>query len=204
MVNGKAVRFLQQQNSLKLIVPKAEREEIATLITIVTDKDLGKLKLIRPFSTSGSLAYFCKSDASSSIGQFLHDPSAAFDDNPKTYWKLGRKQDIDFNKWYGKVLSYRSEEVKTLFCTNGWLEADLGKPKTIKSIYASELVFLNSEIKGFEIQYEKGGKWLTIAEGTKMGEWKKQIAPVTAQKFRLVILERAGFSGIKEFQLFGD
>jgi alpha-L-fucosidase len=204
MVNGKAVRFLQQQNSLKLIVPKAEREEIATLITIVTDKDLGKLKLIRPFSTSGSLAYFCKSDASSSIGQFLHDPSAAFDDNPKTYWKLGRKQDIDFNKWYGKVLSYRSEEVKTLFCTNGWLEADLGKPKTIKSIYASELVFLNSEIKGFEIQYEKGGKWLTIADGTKMGEWKKQIAPVTAQKFRLVILERAGFSGIKEFQLFGD
>ena len=204
MLNRKAVRFLQQQNSLKLIIPKAEREDIATLIIIETDTDLGKLKLIRPFSTSGSLAYFCKSDASSSIGQFLHDPSAAFDDNPKTYWKLGRKQDAHFNKWYGKVLSYRSEEVKTLFCTNGWLEADLGKPKTIKSIYASELVFLNSEIKGFEIQFEKAGKWLTIADGTKMGEWKKQIAPVTAQRFRLVILNRAGFAGIKEFQLFGE
>jgi alpha-L-fucosidase len=134
----------------------------------------------------------------------LHDPSAAFDDNPKTYWKLGRKPGADFSTWYGKVLNYRSEEVKSLFCTNGWLEADLGKPKKVTSIYAGELIFLNSEIKGFEIQYEKGGKWLTIADGTKMGEWKKQITPVTAQKFRLVILDRAGFSGIKEFQLFGE
>ena len=202
LINGKDVRFIQQKNSLKLIVPIADREKIATLITILSNHDLSRLKLILPFSTSGSLAYGCRTNASSSIGQFLHDPTAAFDDNPKTYWKLGRKTDADFSKYYGKFLNYRSEEVKSLYNTTGWLEADLGKPQTVKNIYVSEFVFQNSEIKGFEVQYEKEGKWLTIASETKMGEWKKNITPVTARKFRLVILDRAGFSGIKEFQLF--
>jgi len=204
LVNGQEVRFIQQKCSLKLIVPQADREKIATLITITTTKKLSKVGLIHPFSTSGSLAYYCRSGASSSIGQFLHDPSAAFDDNPKTHWKLGRKTDADFSKYYGEFLNYRSEEVKSLFCTNGWLEADLGKPQTINSILVTEYVFLDSEIKGFEVQYEKDGKWLVIASGTKMGEWKQSITPVTARKFRLVILDRTGFSGIKEFQIFAD
>jgi len=204
LINGKAVQFIQQKNSLKLIVPTTDREKIATLVVIETDKSLKQIGLIRPVSTSGSLAYNCKSSASSSVGQFLHDSSAAFDDNSKTYWKLGRKTDADFSSWYGKLLNYRSEEVKSLFCTTGWLEADLGKAQTVRSIAVSELVFFNSEIKGFEVQYEKEGKWLMIARGTKMGEWKQNIDPVTARKFRLVILERAGFSGIKEFQLFAN
>lgn len=204
LINGKEVHFIQQKSSLKLILPQADREKIATLIKIVTDKELSKIGLISPFSTSGSLAYNCLSGASSSIGQFLHDSSAAFDDNSNTHWKLGRKKDADFSKYYGKFLSYRSEEVKSLYDTAGWLEVDLGKPQTVKRIYVSEFVFLDSEIKGFEVQYEKDGKWLTIAKGTKMGEWKQNITPVIARKFRLVILERAGFSGIKEFQLFAD
>lgn len=202
LISGKEIHFIQTKGSLKLIVSKSDREKIATLITINTDKELTRIGLISPFSTSGSLAYNCRSVASGSIGQFLHDPTAAFDDNPNTHWKLGRKKDADFSKYYGKILSYRSEEVKSLFDTAGWLEVDLGKPQTVKSIYVSELVFLGSVIKGFEVQYEKDGKWLTIAKGTKMGDWKQNITPVYARKFRLVILDRAGFSGIKEFQLF--
>ncbi len=204
LVSGKDVRFIQNKESLKLIIPQADREKISTLITITTNKSLKELALIYPFSTSGSLAYNCKSSASGSIGQFLHDPKAAFDDNPKTHWKPGRKADADFDLWYGKLLNYRSEEVKALFENTGWLEADMGKPQTVKSISVSEHIFLNSEIKGFEIQAEKGGKWLTIASGTKMGEWKQNITPVTARKFRIVILDKQGFSGIKEFQLFAN
>ena len=202
LLNGHNVIFIQRKNDLKLIIPKAEQEKIATLIQLTTNQDLGKFQLIRPFSTSGSRGYYCKSTASSSVGQFLHDPSAAFDDNPKTWWKLGRNPKIDFNSWYGKELNYKSDLVKTLYDTSGWLEADLGKPQTINTIYVSEYVFQNSEIKGFEIQYEKDGKWFKIAGGTQMGEWKQKIEPVTAQKFRLYILERSGFSGIREFQLF--
>ena len=204
LISGKAVRFIQQKNKLKLILPLADREKIATFVSLQTDKSLSQIGLIYPNSTSGSLAYNCKSGASSSVGQFLHDASAAFDDNPKSHWKLGRKADAEFGQWYGKFLNYRSEEVKSLYCTNGWLEADLGKPQTVRSIALSEFVFLNSEIKGFEVQYEKDGKWITIASAAKMGEWKQNIQAVTARRFRLVILERAGFSGIKEFQLFAN
>jgi hypothetical protein len=35
-----------------------------------------------------------------------------------------------------------------------------------------------------------------------MGEWEKELSPVTASYFRLVINERDYMSGIKEFQLF--
>jgi alpha-L-fucosidase len=60
----------------------------------------------------------------------------------------------------------------------------------------------NSQIKSFEIQAEQNGKWETIASGTTMGEWNQSITPVTSAKFRLVLKERYGFSGIREFQLF--
>ena len=99
-------------------------------------------------------------------------------------------------------MDFQSEEVKALYENTGWLEADLGKPQTVRSILISESVLRNSEIRGFEIQCEKDGKWFTIAAGTKMGNWTQNITPVTARKFRLVILDREGFSGIEEFQLY--
>lgn len=204
LISGKEVRFVQQESNLTLVLPEADRERISTLVTLVTDKPLGEAGLIRPFSTSGSLAYNCQSSASSSVGQFLHDSSAAFDDNPNTFWKPGRRTDVDFSKYYGKLLDCWGEEIKSLYCKDGWLEVDLGKPQTIKSVFASEFVTGNSAIKGFEVQAEQNGKWQTVANGTEMGDWKQNIAPVTAQKFRLAILERSGFSGIKEFQLFQD
>ena len=203
-ITGKEVRFFQQDESFKLIIPTADREDIATLVSIETDKSMDQIGLIPPFSTSGSLAYSCKAMASSAIGQFLHDPSAAFDDNPNTYWEPGRRSDVDFNSYYGKKINYRDETIKSLYCKDGWLEVDLGKPQTVNRIYLSESVSRNSEISGFEVQSEKNGKWLTIATGKNMGEWEKEITPVTARKFRLVILNRSGFSGIKEFQLFQD
>jgi len=204
LVNGKKVLFIQDKKYLKLIIPASDRREISTLVTITVKEPLEKVALIYPFSTSGSLAYNCKASASSSVGQFLHDPLAAFDDNPKTHWKPGRRPDADFDSQFGRLLNYRSQEVEAFFEKQGWLEADLGKPQTVKTIAVSEHVFLNSEIQGFEIQYEKDGLWKTVASGTKMGDWKQSIAPVTAQKFRVVILKRNGFSGIKEFQLFAN
>ncbi len=204
LLSGKKVRFIQQDKSVKVIIPSTDREKIATLITITTNQPLNQLSLIIPFSTSGSLAYGCKAIASSSLGQFLHDPSAAFDDNPKTCWKLGRKNGADFSAYYGKFLSYRSKEIEPLYNDSGWIEADLGKPQTVKSIYLSEFITLNSEINGFEVKYEKDGKWITVASGIKMGEWRQNITPVTARKFRLFILKKEGFSGIKEFQLFAN
>ena len=202
LVNGKKVRFIQSKASLKLIVPLADQENIVTTITLETNQLLEKLPLIRPFSSTGSLAYCKKATASGSMGQFLHDPSAAFDDNLSTYWKPGRKPGVDFTKWVGTDLFYKGEEIKKLYNNTGWLEIDLGKTQKINKLYLSELVFINSEIKRFEVTYEENGQWKTLATGTKMGNWSKAIEPVSARKLRLQILEADGFVGIREFQIF--
>lgn len=202
LIDGSKISFQQSAKSLKLIIPQTKREKIATLVTIETNKQLDQIGLIRPFSTSGSLAYSGKVSASSSVGQFLHDATAAFDDNPTTYWKPGRNENVNFDSFYGKWLDCWGEEIKSLYCNNGWLEIDLGKAQKVSRIYASEYVSQSSQIKSFEIQAEQNGKWETIASGTTMGEWNQSITPVTSAKFRLVLKERYGFSGIREFQLF--
>ncbi len=134
----------------------------------------------------------------------MHDASAAFDDNRITYWKPNRKDNIIFDSFYGQLLNHRTEKAQSLYARDGWLKIDLGKPETVKSIYLSEHILLNSKIKAFEVQYEKDGAWHKIAGSENMGEWKQNIEPVTSQKFRVVILEREGYAGINEFQLFSE
>jgi hypothetical protein len=60
----------------------------------------------------------------------------------------------------------------------------------------------NSKILNFEIQYKKNNEWITWVKDSKMGEWEKELDPVNARYFRLVIHERDYMSGVKEFQLF--
>ncbi|MEO6687165.1 MAG: discoidin domain-containing protein, partial [Dyadobacter sp.] len=140
--------------------------------------------------------------ASSSVGQFYHDPSAAFDDNPKTSWKIGRKKEIDVDKIYGRNIHYLSDEVLALYEPSGWLEVDLGKPQLVGNIKLGESIYSDSEIKKFHVQYMAGKNWIDLASDTKMGDWSKDIKPVTAQKFRLVINEYYRYFGVNEFELF--
>jgi len=201
-LNGNAISFTQTKGAINLKIPQNGRDSIAAIVTITLDKPASQLGQIIPFTTTQSLAYGKKATASSSMGAFLHDPSAAFDDNPATHWKMGRRTDVNFEIYYGQDVHYQSEKAFDLFQNTGWIEVDLGKPKTIKQLNLSEAVYQKSQIKRFEVQYEKEGQWLTVEQGEKMGNWSKNISPVTAQKFRLVILDSYGFAGIKEFQLF--
>ena len=204
LVNGKAVNFYQTRNNLQIIVPKSDRENVVTTITFETNKPLAKVGLIIPFGNSGSLAYGKKVTASSSVGQFLHDPNSAVDDNMNTHWKLGRKKDADFLKYIGTRVHYVNSpnELSELYDMSGWLEVDLGKAQTVSKIKVLESVFVKSKITSFVVQYKKGREWITIAKDEKMGDWEKVISPIKARYFRLVLNERDGFSGIKEFQLF--
>lgn len=202
LINGKKIGFTQTSDSLKLYIPSTERDSIATTICLTLKASKGIADLIVPFSTTNSLGYKKKATASGSIALFLHNPEAAIDDNPATHWKLGRKEGVDFNSYFGKVLNYRSEEVKKLYNNTGWLQIDLGKPQKVSEIKLNEYVFVQSVIKSFEVQYKKNGDWITIAADNKMGDWSKMITPVVAQQFRLVIKDSDGFFGIKEFQLF--
>ena len=202
LLNGTKINFTQTGKNLKISFPEEKLDSIATIAILTMDQDLAALKPIIPFSTSGSLAYGKAGAASSSVGQFYHDPSAAFDDNPKTSWKLGRRKDIDVDKIYGKNINYLSDEVQALYEPSGWLEVDLGKPQLVGKIKLGESKYSDSEITKFSVQYLAGNKWINLAEGTKMGDWDKEIKPVSAQKFRLVISEYYRYFGVNEFELF--
>lgn len=204
IINGAAISFVQSKKCLKLIVPSKRQSAIATTLELTLNKPADKLGVIAAFSTTGSLAYNKKAVASSEVGQFLHDASAAFDDNPSTYWVPGRRENIDVDKYYGSLTHYTrsKDDIKAIFETSGWLEVDLGKVQTVGRVKLLEHVLLFSKILSFEVQYKRDNQWITWAKDSKMGNWEKELSPVQARYFRLLINEREYMSGIKEFQLF--
>lgn len=204
LLNGTLVVVKQKPTELRLILPATGRDSVATVVALTLDKPAASLGPVKPFSNSNALSYNQKARASSAVGQFLHDASAAVDDNPNTYWKLGRRTDVDFAAYYGRNVNFLSDTVMNLFQHSGWLEVDLGKPQTVNRLAVSEFVYQKSKINAFAVQYEKEGQWITLAEDIRMGNWSKTIDPVRAQKFRLVVQDSHGYPGIREFQVFGD
>jgi alpha-L-fucosidase len=202
LLDGTTVRFSQTNSGLKINFPQDKIDSVATIAVLTMDRNVSGIAPIIPFSASGSVAYGKTAVASSSVGQFYHDPGAAFDDNPKTSWKIGRRKDVDFDQFYGKNIHYQSEDVMKLYEPSGWLEVDLGKPQRIGKIKLGESKYSDSEIRKFKVEYLAGKSWVSLAEGDKMGDWNKDIKPVTAQRFRLVISEYHGYFGVNEFELF--
>lgn len=202
LLDGTPVRFTQNNKNISLAYPAGKTDPIATIAVLTLDKHASTLTPTVPLPATGSLAYARKATASSAVGQFYHDATAAFDDNPKTAWKIGRRKDVDFSQYYGKNIHYQSPEIMALYEPTGWLEVDLGKPETVGRIKLGESKYGQSEIKKFEVLYLKGNQWVSLAQDSKMGDWDKTIAPVKAQKFRLAIQEYHGYFGVNEFQLF--
>jgi alpha-L-fucosidase len=202
LLDGTKISFKQTNKDLKLSFPDNKIDPVATIAVLTMDQRLSALAPISPFSTSGSIAYGKKATASSSVGQFYHDPAAAFDDNPKTSWKIGRRKNVNFDQLYGKDVHYLSDDILAVYEPSGWLEVDLGKPQLVGKIKLGESRYNDSEIKKFKVQYHAAGKWVNLADGSKMGDWSQEFKPVTAQKFRLVIDEYYRYFGVNEFELF--
>ncbi|GAB3783881.1 hypothetical protein GCM10028818_42500 [Spirosoma horti] len=203
LLDGTPVSVQQQANEVRVSVPNTGRDAVATVVELTLDRPAASLGPIRPFSSSHALSYGRNARASSAVGKFLHDPSAAVDDNPNTVWKMGRRTDVNLDPFYGRKAHFLSDSVIHLFQHAGWLEVDLGKPQTIDRLMVSEQASSTSAIKSFKIQYQKKGQWVTVAQDIKMGDWSKTIDPVRAQKIRLLIEESSGYPGIREFQVFG-
>jgi len=157
LMNGQAVAFKQRKDSIQLIVPSAEKDSIARTVVLTLHELAENAGIVRPFSSSGSLAYSKKIKASSSVGQFLHDAYSAIDDNPATFWVPGRRDGIDIANYYGGSAHYtrNKEEMRAIFNTTGWLEVDLGKSQIVGKVKLMERVLLDSKILGFEVQYKK-------------------------------------------------
>ena len=204
LMNGDSVSIIQNKNSVQLIFLKPHLDSISTTVELTLQKPAELVGIIKPLSTSSSLAYAKKATASSSVGQFLHDVSAAFDDNPNTYWLLGRNDSVNTDVYFGTSVHYirNRDEMNKIFNTSGWLEVDLGKSQLVGSVKLLEHVLMKSQILDFEIQYRKERNWVTWVRDTQMGNWQKTLQPVKARYFRLVINKRDYVSGIREFKLF--
>lgn len=202
LLNGTPVNFVQGTKEVVITVPKSSLDSVATVVVLTLNIPASTLKPIIPFSITQSLGYGKKATASSSVGQFYHDAAAAIDDNANTEWKPGRRTEVNFNQYYGKQMHYLAPEVRDLYARNAWLAIDLGKPEIVGQIKLVESVKNKSEIKQFEVQYQKNGNWLTLVSDTTMANWSKKITPVTAQNFRVVLTDFNPYIGIKEFQVF--
>jgi alpha-L-fucosidase len=106
-----------------------------------------------------------------------YGPQQAFDNDPHTRWAT----DAGTSK--------------------AWIAADLGKRLTVQRVRIEEAC--GDRIRKFEFQYRDGDTWKTIINGTGIGGWYQQpFDPVTAQEFRLDILEATEGPTIADIELF--
>lgn len=205
LLDGNPVSFEQSADALTITVPLENQDPVITVIRLKIDAAPLKLAAIPAPSTSGSLAYFKPAVASSSIApDFMHNAQAALDDNPGTFWSLGRDE-----KLAGEIIGKQFERVWTkpehpVWIRNGWLEVDLESPSRVTHARISEYgQFM--PVSSWAIEYQADDQWRKAAEGTSIGKHLNVTfpAPVTASKFRLVI-KAGGRSAISEFQLFQD
>jgi hypothetical protein len=85
---------------------------------------------------------------------------------------------------------------------SGWLAVDLLKPVAISRAVIMEISW--PVTTRFAIEYQRDdGQWQPIVTGTALGARRElKFAPVTAQHFRLNILDASNMPNIEEFQLF--
>lgn len=68
-----------------------------------------------------------------------------------------------------------------------WIELDFGKPESFNTLVCGEL---DENVKDFKVEVLVKGKWREIVRGDKMTcNFKASFKEITAQKFRLTVLE---------------
>jgi len=176
VLTGGSVTFIQRKDSIEISLPKADRQEIDTIIKLELD---GPAAEIAPIGLPSASLTSGKKARASNVYQSnpAHGPDKAVDDDPSTRWATdsGTKQ--------------------------AWLEVDLGRPMTLDRVQISEAYH---RVRQFELQIKDGDQWQTFARGTRIGdEYVQRFSPITAQIVRLNILEATEGPTIWEFHLFG-
>jgi len=205
LMDGSPVVFQNTKDALTITVEPQKQLPIVTLIKLNINRPANELAAIYPPSVSGSLAYLKPATVSSSIAPlFMHTAQSALDDNPGTFWSLGRNDSVAATI-IGKKFDEQHSPKAELWLKSGWLEVDLGAPKTVTRAMLQELSWGDySPVTTFSIDYEEKGAWKTAFEGTNIGKKPFEInlsKPVSARKFRLSI-KAEGRPAIAEFQLF--
>jgi hypothetical protein len=138
---------------------------------------LGKHPEWKTFTPPVSLGQGKPITASSQFAEPGYDAKLANDGDPKTRW----------------ASDYAAR--------SGSLEIDLGEEREIGSFLVSEIEW--KETREFTIEVKQGDAWREVARGTSIGQDKEiPVAPVTASRIRLNVLQSANAININEFQAF--
>jgi len=204
LMDGSPVVIRNTKDALTITLESQKQDSIVTLIKLTIDRPAIELTAIYPPSVSGSLAYLKPASVSSSIAPlFMHTAQAAIDDNIGTFWSLGRNDSVAATI-IGRKFESQHDPKSEVWKRSGWLEVDLGTPRTISHAFIQELLWGDySPVTSFSIDYEKKGEWKTAFIGSTIGK-SLEInlpKPVTARKYRLSIAAD-GRPAIAEFQLF--
>jgi alpha-L-fucosidase len=178
VLTGGTATVKQTDESIEISVPKADRQEIDTIVVLKLDSPAADIKIEgvnMPSAAAGKKA------AASNVYQKQeaeYGPQNAFDGDSDSRWATdaGTHQ--------------------------AWLEVDLGESKKIGSAMIAEADF-GDRVQKFELQAKTDGQWKTFYSGKTIGSDRFiKFTPVTAQVFRLNILEATEGPTLSEFQLF--
>lgn len=108
-----------------------------------------------------------------------HGPASAFDFNSTSRWATDEGT------------------------ASAWLEVDLGKTMTVGRAVIEQAYPELKRIRKFAIEYKKGDTWKPCYQGEDPGPWLDvEFDAVSAQHFRLNVIESTDGPSISEFQLY--
>lgn len=87
--------------------------------------------------------------------------------------------------------------------TQGWIEVDLGRERTINVAWLEEFIPLGQRVAKFRLEGQTAGGWKEFARGTTIGAKRLlRFSDVTVRRVRLVIDEARACPTIARFGLF--
>ena len=174
ILTGGKVAAIQDEKGIHVTVPIHHRDSLDTIIKLKFDKSLDGIDPVSMASDAVSTG--CTASASGSWLNPPLGPELAFDDNLSTRW--------------GGAPNTKK----------GWLTVKMETPETINRIWISEAY---DRIRKFELQIKTDGKWLTVYNGTTVGQnFSAEFEPVTARQIRLNITEATDVPTIWEVRLY--
>ena len=171
LLRGGKIEFAQRDGKLVLTVPAALRDASDTVVKLTLKDSAMDLPAVEIPSTFKATASNVYQNDDSNYGA-----QQAFDEDAQTRWATD-----DSTK-------------------QAWIAADFLKPQTFSHVHISEAY--PNRVQKFEFQYRDGGDWKNIFTGTTLGDnFQKSFEPVTAQEFRLNILDASEGPTINEIEL---
>jgi hypothetical protein len=177
LLTGGTATVRQTEEQIEIDVPAEQRQELDTIIVLELDGPASELKPA-PVQVA-SLTFGKKVTASSVYPEPVganYRPEYAVDGDPDGGWTFAK-------------------DLKS-----AWLEVDLGQPYTFSR---AEIHERYDRVRAFRIQVKQGDQWVTVHEGTRIGEgFCTTFPPATAQFVRLEVLDTTINPLIGELHLF--